>query len=116
MDYKVPSTWTGTAPGEKRVSVDLKSPECQPIFKQFDETMKGKYSRIVRIERIQNERWYMQYLAHKRDFYQRLNKDTEKRLFHGCPEDAAKLIINDCFNRSFAGKNGSIFLCLFIPR
>ncbi|CAF3082703.1 unnamed protein product [Rotaria sp. Silwood2] len=35
--------------------------------------------------------------------------DTEKRLYHGCPEHAANLIIEDCFNRSFAGKNGTLY-------
>jgi hypothetical protein len=72
--------------------------------------MKGKYKEIIRIERIQNERWYMQYLAHSRDFKQRLSEDTEKRLYHGCPDVAANSIIEDCFNRSFAGVNGISFV------
>lgn len=73
--------------------------------------MKGKYVQIVRIERIQNERCYMQYLAHLVDFNKRLNMDTERRLYHGCPQDAANSIINDGFNRRFAGVNGKF--CLF---
>ncbi len=68
--------------------------------------MKGKYTQIVRIERIQNTRWYMQYLAHHTDFKRRLNMDTEKNLYHGCPQQAANSIIEDGFNRSFAGVNG----------
>ncbi|CAF3850977.1 unnamed protein product [Rotaria sordida] len=35
--------------------------------------------------------------------------DTEKRLYHGCPEQAASLIMEDCFNRSFAGVNGTVY-------
>jgi hypothetical protein len=69
--------------------------------------MKGKYTTIIKIERIQNERWHIQYSAHSRDFKKRLNVDTEKRLYHGCPEHAASLIMGDCFNRSFAGVNGN---------
>ncbi|CAF4944171.1 unnamed protein product, partial [Rotaria sp. Silwood1] len=34
---------------------------------------------------------------------------TEKRLYHGCPEKAANSIIEDCFNRSFAGVNGTAY-------
>ncbi|CAF3979760.1 unnamed protein product [Rotaria sp. Silwood1] len=51
----------------------------------------------------------MQYIAHKEDFERRLKKNTEKSLYHGCPEQAANLIIEDCFNRSFAGKNGTLY-------
>jgi hypothetical protein len=68
--------------------------------------MQGNCKQVIRLERIQNERWFMQYLAHARDFKKRLNEDTEKRLYHGCPETAAGAIIQDCFNRSFAGVNG----------
>ena len=39
-------------------------------------------------------------------FYQRLKRDTERLLFHGCPEQAANGIIKDYFNRSCAGVNG----------
>ena len=76
--------------------------------------MKGKYTQIVRIERIQNERWYIQYLAHRHQFYTRLNAHTERRLYHGCPESAANSIPAECFNRSLAGVNGnrkSILVC-----
>ncbi|CAF5106069.1 unnamed protein product, partial [Rotaria sp. Silwood1] len=71
--------------------------------------MKGKYTKIIKIERIQNERCLLQYLAHCRDFKKRLTVDTEKRLYHGCPEKAANSIIEDCFNRSFAGVNGTAY-------
>jgi hypothetical protein len=50
----------------------------------------------------------MQYLAHLNGFQKRLKTDIEKRLYHGCPEQAADLIINSCFNRSFAGVNGKV--------
>lgn len=70
--------------------------------------MQGKYTQIIRIERIQNEPWYIQYLAHGHQFYKRLNTNTEKRLYHGCPESAVNPILQDCFNRSFAGINGSL--------
>ena len=74
--------------------------------------MAGQRTQIIQIDRIQNERWYSQYLAHSRDFHKRHNADSEKRLYHGCPETAANLIIEDCFNRSFAGKNGEFLFLL----
>ena len=82
--------------------------EYKSISNNFNKTIQGKCTQIIRIERIQNERWYMQYLAHSRDFQNRLNTDTEKRLYHGCPEQAAQSIIEGCFNRSYAGINGKV--------
>ena len=69
--------------------------------------MTGKYSQVIRIERIQNERCYIQYTVHKQDLEKRLNTDTEKSLYHGCPEEAAMSIVKDGFNRNFAGINGT---------
>ncbi|CAF1112970.1 unnamed protein product [Adineta steineri] len=37
----------------------------------------------------------------------------KKRLYHGCPEGPADAIIQDCFNRSFAGVNGIFYLVKF---
>jgi hypothetical protein len=78
------------------------------ILTNFDQAMKGKYTQIIRIERIQNERWYIQYLAHSGSFKTRLRADTEEWLYHGCPEEAATSIIEDSFNRSFAGVYGKL--------
>jgi hypothetical protein len=96
-----------------RFVISTQTDEYKSIVTNFDQAMNGKYSTIIQIERIQNERWYMQYLAHVRDFKKRLSIDTEKRLYHGCPQQAANLIIEDCFNRSFAGVNGKDFLSCF---
>ncbi len=109
----MPSTWEKSTENKIRFELSTTTDEYKSIVSTFDQSMNGKYSRIVRIERIQNERWYMQYLAHSRDFKRRLNIDTEKRLYHGCPEKAAGLIIEDCFNRSFAGVNGKSNTCFY---
>ncbi|UJR16757.1 hypothetical protein I4U23_003657 [Adineta vaga] len=107
-----PSTLYGRQQSENkqlRCTISQYTDEYKLIINQFDETMKGKYTKIIQLERIQNERWQMQYLAHWKDFRKRLNENTEKLLYHGCPESAAKLIIEDCFNRSFAGVNGTLY-------
>ncbi|CAF1136443.1 unnamed protein product, partial [Didymodactylos carnosus] len=64
---------------------------------------------IIKIERIQNERWYKQYAVHRDDFNQRYVKhhtNLEKLLVHGCLETSALQIIQDGFNTSHAGVNG----------
>jgi hypothetical protein len=108
-DDKIPSTWEFSTEKKYRFLVSNKSDEFKTIANQLYQSIKGKIKFIVKIERIQNERWYFQYLAHKKDFFKRLNQNTEKRLYHGCPHNAANSIIEDCFNRSFAGVNGLNF-------
>ena len=106
LDSVVPSTWEKSTGAQKRFIVPSTSEEYRSVQTTFDQAMRGSYTQILRIERIQNERWYMQYLAHRQDFLTRLQTDTEQRLFHGCPEQAASSIIEGCFNRSYAGING----------
>jgi hypothetical protein len=104
--YKPPPTWEKSTTHKIRFTLSKTADEYQlPAF-NFDQAMKGKYTQIIRIERIQNERWYMQYLVHHADFKRRLNIDTERRLYHGCSEQTANSIIEDGFNRSFAGVHG----------
>jgi hypothetical protein len=91
---------------EKR-RLDESSNEYTRVVNEFWSTMTSKYcSEILRIELVWNERWYKQYMIHKAEFSQRLQKDTEKYLFHGCSEIAANNIIKECFNRSYAGVHG----------
>jgi hypothetical protein len=104
--YQLPSSWQKSTAHKVRVVLSATSDEHKTVVSNFAGAMKGKYKEIVRVERIQNERWYMQYLAHHKDFKRRLNMDSERRLYHGCPEQSANAIIEDCFNRSFAGVNG----------
>jgi hypothetical protein len=53
-------TWEPSDQNCKRVKLQSTSAEYQNILAQFHVTMLGKYSQIVSIERIQNERWYKQ--------------------------------------------------------
>lgn len=109
----MPPTWEKSTENKTRYIVLPTTDEYKSIVTNFNETMKGNYTEIIHIERIQNERWYKQYIAHHEDFLRRLKTDTEKKLYHGCPDQAASLIIEDCFNRSFAGVNGNYSLVLF---
>lgn len=68
--------------------------------------MKQICKEIIKIERIQNETWYIQYSALRQEFTARLKEINEKHLYHGCPQESASKIIDSWFNRSFAGVNG----------
>jgi hypothetical protein len=114
INYQLPSTWEKSKENKMRFELSTTSDEYKSILTNFDQAMKGKYTTIIRIERIQNERWFIQYLAHGQNFKTRLNKDTEKTLYHGCPEHAVHSIMEDCFNRSFAGVNGNFNFHFFL--
>jgi O-acetyl-ADP-ribose deacetylase (regulator of RNase III) len=116
LNHQLPSTWEKSIENKIRFVLPMTSDEYKSVFTNFQQTMNGQYTTIIQIERIQNERWYAQYLAHSRDFQKRHKIDTEKRLYHGCPETAVNLIIDDCFNRSFAGKNGKFCFNVLLHR
>ncbi|CAF4066586.1 unnamed protein product, partial [Rotaria sp. Silwood1] len=107
--YQVSTTWEKSTANKVCFILATTTDEYTSIASNFDLKMKGNYRQIVKIERIQNKRWYMQYLAHKEEFKKRLQNNTERILYHGCPEQAAHSIIEDCFNRSFAGVNSNVY-------
>ncbi|CAF0856240.1 unnamed protein product [Adineta ricciae] len=109
IDSTLPSTWEPSDKNCKRVTLPAESPEYQNVLARFHTTMLGKYAQIVKIERIQNERWYKQYDAHREDFKRRYSTLDERQLFHGCPNTSVDQIIENCFNRSFAGVNGTLY-------
>ena len=113
VDYHLPLTWQLSKEDKLQTVVPEGTEEYKTIHTNFHQAIAGDCKKVIKIERIQNERWYMQYLAHSNEFQKRLNKNTEKILYHGCPEAAADSIIRDCFNRSFAGVNGIFFVSVF---
>ena len=114
-DYKVPSTWEKGPVGQLRFKLSSTADEYKQISSSFTKAMQSQCTQILYIERIQHERCYMQYCAHRKDFRSRLQVDTEKHLYHGCPVDVSAAIIDGFFNRSFAGKNGKSNRSLHSP-
>ncbi|CAF1164211.1 unnamed protein product [Rotaria sordida] len=83
VHYQLPTTWEKPTENEMRLELSNTVDEYKSIVTNFNQSIKGKYTKIIRIERIQNERWYIQYLAHSRSFKRTLDKDTEKRTVYG---------------------------------
>ncbi|CAM4906998.1 unnamed protein product [Rotaria socialis] len=110
VDSSLPNYWDlSSSSNLQRIVLSDSSKEYKDALNQFDSTMKGIYIKIVKIERIQNVRWYKQYAAHRDDFTQRYGKSEERRLFHGCSSTSADKIVQECFNRAFAGVNGTLY-------
>ncbi|CAF1131909.1 unnamed protein product [Rotaria magnacalcarata] len=94
----------------RRLLVPPATIEYEDVVQRFQLTMSSiLYKEIVRIEHIWNRRWYQQYRIHHGEFHKRLSNNTETWLFHGCSETAANNIINECFNRSYAGMHGTLY-------
>ncbi|CAF0841059.1 unnamed protein product [Didymodactylos carnosus] len=111
INQNLPDNWETSDVNCKRVQLKTGSPEYAKVLNLFDVTMRGNYVQIVKIERIQNERWFKQYAAHRDEFNLRNKQNNainnnEKLLFHGCLDTTADKIVQECFNRSFAGVNG----------
>ena len=91
--------------------VDLKqaSPEYKKVEQAFSRTMGVAGGQgIVKIQRIQNQKLYSQYIARK-SFIDKTNPEghkNEETLFHGCDGKVTNHINHEGFNRNFAGKNG----------
>ncbi|CAF3687073.1 unnamed protein product [Rotaria sp. Silwood1] len=51
------------------------------------------------------------YAAHRDEYKQRYRQLDERLLFHGCLGTSANQIVQECFNRSFAGVNGVAYGC-----
>ncbi|CAF1000281.1 unnamed protein product [Rotaria sordida] len=109
IDSSLPSYWDLSSGNFRRIVLSDSSKEYKDIYNRFNSTMKDNYLKIMKIERIQNERWYKQYAAHRDEFTQRYTQPDERLLFHGCNSTSADKIVHECFNRTYAGVNGVMY-------
>ena len=90
-----------------RVLLSPSSEEYCSILKALRETMSATQTQSARVERIQNPRLYRHYQLEKKYLHEELKKETERRLFHGCPNETNTLesIMKNGFDRSLAGQH-----------
>ncbi|CAF2096740.1 unnamed protein product [Rotaria magnacalcarata] len=106
---QLPATLKRSVKDQKRFLLLENTDEYQSVLTYFNQTINGKCNQLIKIERIQNETCFGQYLVQCQEFEKRLKKHTEKRLYHGCPEQAVNSIIETNFDKSFSGLNGAIY-------
>ncbi|UJR08823.1 hypothetical protein I4U23_013078 [Adineta vaga] len=107
-----PSYWTLTPFKQERVILHKESNEYLAVKHAFDETMNEHYTNLISIERIQNLCLFKQFSALHEDYIHKYGKDnngTMRFLYHGCPDTAAKRIMERGFNRSYCGLNGCVY-------
>ncbi|XP_054462621.1 protein mono-ADP-ribosyltransferase PARP10 [Anoplopoma fimbria] len=92
--------------------VDEESDEFQNVVKNFYETIQEYHSkiRIIQVEKLMNRLLYNQYKLKKASVLQRATyPEVERTLYHGTSEKSVKEICVHGFNRSFCGKNATVF-------
>ncbi|KAM4626889.1 protein mono-ADP-ribosyltransferase PARP14-like [Discoglossus pictus] len=66
--------------------------------------------KIIKIERIQNRTLWLNYQIKKQSMDTKNgNTNNEKQLFHGTSPDTIKHVIQNGYNRSYAGKNAACY-------
>ncbi|XP_071355865.1 protein mono-ADP-ribosyltransferase PARP10 [Trachinotus anak] len=92
--------------------VDEESDEFQNVVKNFYETIQEYHSkiRIIQVEKLMNRLLYNQYKLKKASVLQRATyPEIERTLYHGTSETSVKEICIHGFNRSFCGKNATVY-------
>ena len=117
---KYPDTWRMSQPGRPehgRFELPADSREFQDVAASFRRTAPAGV-RIVSIERVQNDTLWQSYVVKRQTIVSREKEQDESRpqsrfervwLFHGCRPDVVPKIVAQGFNRSFCGRNATVY-------
>jgi hypothetical protein len=110
----LPHEWEATN-NKYPLQINLSSSpeEYHKTIRDFYQMISGSQIKSIRIEKIQNERLYRQYQIEKEHLNNVLDRDTERILFHGCPniKESLESIKKYGLDRSMADTAcGNIFL------
>jgi poly [ADP-ribose] polymerase 10/14/15 len=89
-------------------------PELYQVRQAFMKTLDSSSITNVNVQRIQNLSLWRQFANKRWEFVSREGPSSQARcervwLFHGTDEDTVKKIVQQGFNRSFAGKNATVY-------
>eukprot|EP00794_Sanderia_malayensis_P007527 gene7528-8364_t len=116
--FKLPSHWdpmprnaSGLEQSYHVVDLPRNSKEFQDVMQKFQTSAQGQISNYYNIRRIQNPGLYQAYQAKKINMEKTggASASNEKRLFHGTQPSTCDQIIHFGFNRSFAGRNATVY-------
>ena len=99
------------------INLPVSSAEFKNVETNFNQTMTGRYTNIVSIQRLQIPVLYQQYAVRKREIEKRNPKghQNERWLWHGTSPDTLAKINTACgFDRNFAGKNSKLFYSFYM--
>ncbi|XP_021323967.1 protein mono-ADP-ribosyltransferase PARP10 [Danio rerio] len=93
-------------------TVDVNSDEFQDVVKEFYDTLQDNHNkiRIIKVEKLMNKLLHDQYRLKKASIEQSTSEPQfERTLYHGTSETSVKEICIHGFNRSFCGKNATVY-------
>ncbi|XP_043914008.1 protein mono-ADP-ribosyltransferase PARP14-like [Protopterus annectens] len=104
-----PRNWAEMSSSFIQIPLDPTSPEYQDVMKHFQKTAAGY--EVVKIERVQNVYLHHGYEVKKKQLTDKHGSANlnELHLFHGTSGSSCASINKQGFNRSFAGKNATMF-------
>ncbi|XP_041369437.1 protein mono-ADP-ribosyltransferase PARP15-like [Gigantopelta aegis] len=108
---QIPQEWSlmGKTDFYKLVQVLPGTTEYQTVEQNFSSSLQQAVT-IVKIERIQNKTLYYQYFAMKNRYeVQNQGIQNERILWHGTSSDVITCINTYGFNRSYCGKNATMY-------
>ncbi|XP_050992247.1 protein mono-ADP-ribosyltransferase PARP10 isoform X2 [Labeo rohita] len=92
--------------------VDVDSDEFQNVVKDFYDTLQDNHNKIkiIKVDKLMNKLLHEQYRL-KKVSIERSSSETqvERTLYHGTSETSVKEICIHGFNRSFCGKNATVY-------
>lgn len=93
-------------------ALEESSKEFQDVVQAFYDTLDAAHTRIciVRVERVSHPLLQQQYQLHRERLMQSCQqRPVEQVLYHGTSESAVPDICTHGFNRSFCGRNGTLY-------
>uniref|UniRef100_A0A672NCR4 Poly [ADP-ribose] polymerase n=2 Tax=Sinocyclocheilus grahami TaxID=75366 RepID=A0A672NCR4_SINGR len=105
-DYSLLSSMPEVCP------VDVDSDEFQNVVKDFYDTLQDSHNkiRIIKVDKLMNKLLHDQYRLKKVSIERSSSEaQVERTLYHGTSETSVKEICIHGFNRSFCGKNATVY-------
>ncbi|XP_013401660.1 poly [ADP-ribose] polymerase 14 isoform X2 [Lingula anatina] len=112
-EIDLPSTWTTVPKDTSYIAVDLNpsDQEYTSVDQLLRQTIGGTLKQIIKVQRIQNPSMFQKYSVQKAHMEATAKAGTivERVLWHGTSEDTLPSINKYGFNRSYCGKNATVF-------
>lgn len=108
-EAEIPANWSDMKQNKLLVvSLQTSDAEYTMVSRAFHQTCPNFV--IEKIERIQNPALWRRYQAYKKIMDEKNgNMSNEKQLFHGTEADSLAQLNSNGFNRSYAGKNATMY-------